>query len=263
MSVTSIVIPTFNGLPLLVSCVESIRSYTDTPYEIIVVDNGSRDGTLEYCRKQKLLFISLPSNVGFPIACNLGMSAASGDQILLLNNDVIVSKGWMTNMLNALYSEDNIGIVGPVINKVSGVQQVDCQYTDIRHFQKLANKWNVPDKSKWQLVERIVGVCFLFRRALMDTIGLLDERFSPGHYEDDDYCYRARSHGYKLLVCGDVLIHHEGSASFKQNNPDGWQNLIDRNHQQFIDKWHIDPHQFILPLKGEKGEMDLENILPL
>lgn len=252
MSTTSIVIPSCNGLPLLVSCLESIREYTDSPYEIIVVDNGSKDGTLEYCRKKKHIFISLPSNVGYPIACNLGMSAASGDQILLLNNDVIVSHGWLNNMLEALYSEKNIGIVGPVTNNVSGIQQVNCEYRDIQQFQEIASKWNAPDRSKWKMVERIVGVCFLFRRELMDTIGLLDERFTPGHYEDDDYCLRARSHGFKLVVCGDVLVHHEGSASFKEHFPDGWQNLINRNHQQFIDKWDIDPHQFIVSLNKEE-----------
>lgn len=253
MSVTSIIIPTFNGLSLLISCIESIRSYTDVPYEVIVVDNGSRDGTLEYCQKEKLLFISLPTNTGYPKACNLGMLAASGDQILLLNNDVIVSQGWLNTMLSALYSEEQIGIIGPVATHVNGVQQVECHYSDMNQFQQIAGEWNVPDRSKWQYAERIVGLCFLFRRELMDTIGMLDERFSPGHYEDDDYCFRARSHGYKLLVCRDVLIHHEGSASFKRDYPDGWQELIDRNHQLFIDKWQVDPHQFIFPSRGGEG----------
>lgn len=245
MSLTSIVIPTYDGLPLLSSCVDSIRQYTDAPYEIIVVDNGSRDGTLEYCLKEQLIFISLSENAGFPVACNLGMSMASGDQILLLNNDVIVSHNWLNNMLKALHSEERIGIVGPVTGSTSGIQQVDYNYENDQQFQELAQKWNISEPLKWITTERIVGLCFLFRRELMAAVGLLDEGFSPGHYEDDDYCFRARAHGYKLIVCGDVLVHHVGSASFKKEYPAGWQDIVARNHQRFIDKWHVNPHQFI------------------
>lgn len=75
---TSIIIPTYNGLKLLEACVESIRQHTASPYEIIVVDNASTDDTAAFCRKNKLTFISLPENRGFPAACNLGLQLASG-----------------------------------------------------------------------------------------------------------------------------------------------------------------------------------------
>ncbi|MHA0857008.1 glycosyltransferase family 2 protein [Paenibacillus sp. CMAA1364] len=246
MSLTSIIIPTYNGLHLLAPCIDAIRQYTAVPYEIIVVDNGSTDETLAYCLKESLIFISLPENLGFPIACNTGMSVASGDQVVLLNNDVIVSHHWLDHMLIALYSEDEIGIVGPMTRYVSGIQRVDYVYENSEQFHALARKWNISDPLIWHKTERIVGLCFLLRRELMNVVGLLDEQFSPGHYEDDDYCFRARAHGYKLIACGDVLVHHVGSASFKLLYPDGWQELIQRNHQLFIDKWHVNPHQFIV-----------------
>lgn len=85
----------------------------------------------------------------------------------------------------------------------------------------------------------------LFRREVMTSIGLLDEAYSPGHYEDDDYCYRARMQGYRLLVCRDVLVHHRGSASFQKTDPAAWKQLLERNRSIFIHKWHVDPLEYI------------------
>ncbi|MFC3748081.1 glycosyltransferase family 2 protein [Paenibacillus sp. GCM10012306] len=245
MTRTSIIIPTYNGLRLLRTCVEAIRTWTEVPYEIIVVDNGSQDETTEYCRAQKLAFISLPVNCGFPAACNLGLQLASGDEVLLLNNDVIVSAGWLSNLKAALYSAPDIGIVGPVTNYASGRQQVKTEYTDLPGYHEAAEIANAPDPRKWIGAKRLVGLCFLLKREVLESVGLLDERFSPGHYEDDDYCYRARQQGYRLLIAGDCLVHHEGSASFKEVYNSGWQDLLERNRSKFIDKWQVDPANFI------------------
>jgi GT2 family glycosyltransferase len=187
---TSIIIPSYNGKELVQSCVESIRKHTKEPYEIIVVDNGSEDRTIEYCLDEKITFVSLPMNVGFPGACNIGMKVASGDALLLLNNDVVVTENWLSNMLKCLCSSREIGIVGPCTNEVSGNQQV----------------------------ERLVGFCFLIKRELVERIGYLDEQFAPGYYEDDDYCHRAKQAGYELRIAGDVLVYHRGTASFKPFN---------------------------------------------
>ncbi|MCQ6559722.1 glycosyltransferase family 2 protein [Paenibacillus mendelii] len=238
MNKTSIIIPTYNGKELLKDCLYSIKRHTQIPYEIIVVDNGSTDGTADVCRQEGITFISLASNIGFPAACNMGLKLASGDTLLLLNNDVIVSRNWLQNMLNCLNSRADIGIVGPLTNYASGKQQIDMPYTNL---EEMANQLNEPDSGKWMHVDRIVGLCFLFKRDLMDQIGLLDERFSPGHFEDDDYCYRARGAGYKLRIAGDVFIFHHGSASFGRQEESRVKQLIESNRHKFIAKWGVDP----------------------
>lgn len=245
MSKASIIIPTYNGLDLLRRCIASIREHTDSPYEIIVVDNASTDGTAAWCMQEKLIVISLPTNVGFPAACNKGLQLSSGDILILLNNDTVVTPHWLSNMTAALGSAPDVGIVGPVTNYASGSQQVHYPFEDLAEFQRIAAEVNVTTPSSWRRVERIVGICFVFRRGLMETIGLLDERFSPGHYEDDDYCLRARMHGYSLLVCHDTLIYHEGSASFKREGTHKQHEIVERNYQMFKDKWQIDPRLFI------------------
>lgn len=243
--ITSIIIPTYNGLHLLRTCVEHIRAYTDAPYEIIVVDNGSRDGTDEYCIQEKLSLISLPENKGFPVACNWGIRAARGDNLLLLNNDVYVSPRWLSGLTDALHSSEDVGIVGPVTNYASGIQQVKVEYNDLSGFVSEADRRNTPGMPKWQEVRRIVGLCFMFKRSVMERVGLLDELYSPGHYEDDDYCYRARLAGFRMLIAFNVLVHHEGSASFRHRFPSGFKEIVERNRRRFLNKWKVDPLQFI------------------
>ncbi|MBD3920046.1 glycosyltransferase family 2 protein [Paenibacillus sp. PR3] len=245
---TSIVIPTNNGLPLLQRLIQSIRTYTDdriTPYELIVVDNGSSDGTAEWCVGRGITFIALSANAGFPAACNKGLRIASGDQLMLLNNDIVVTTNWLLNLSSGLAQEPGIGLVGPVTNYASGKQQVTYSFDGIEQFMRIAEQTNRPDPAARERVLRIVGLCMLIKREVYEKVGELDERFSPGHYEDDDYCLRVRMNGYGLMMCRDALIYHEGSASFRQQSEETVQQLLARNRQLFIDKWSIDPSTFI------------------
>lgn len=242
---TSIIIPTYNGLHLLTSCVAAIREHTPQNIEIIVVDNGSEDGTVEYCIKEGLTVISLPSNQGFPIACNKGLSIASGHYLLLLNNDVLVTPRWLHNLLTALESGSSIGMVGPVSNYVSGKQLIESTDNSIPEFMLRAEQNNSSDSTRWEDTRRLVGMCLLFKREVLERIGNLDEQFSPGHYEDDDYCYRACMKGYRLLICHDTMVYHAGSQSFRRDHPTGWHDLIERNRALFIHKWGVNPWEFM------------------
>jgi GT2 family glycosyltransferase len=242
LKTTSIIIPNFNGLSYLKDCIYSIREHTHLPYELIVVDNGSTDGSVDFCLSERVTIVSLGYNAGFPAACNLGLKVASGDALLLLNNDVIVTENWLFNMQRCLYSQEEIGIVGPMTNFASGAQQIDEPFTNIGD---MAARFNRPDRKKWKSTNRIVGMCMLFKRELLERIGYLDERFSPGHFEDDDFCYRARQAGFRLMICGDVFVFHHGSASFGRQGEERVQRLIRENRQKFLEKWGLDPLQFV------------------
>jgi GT2 family glycosyltransferase len=210
MTKASIIIPTYNRLDLLQRCILSIRQHTDSPYEIIVVDNASTDGTTAWCTRESLMLISLPRNVSYSVACNKGLRLSSSDTLVLLNNATVVTQDWLSNLSTALYSGTHIGIVGPVTNDASGSQQVHYPFEDLAEFQRIAAEVNAPDRAKWKRVEGLAGFCRVFHRSLVDKIGLLNERFSSGQYEHDDYCSRARLQGYSILVCHDTLIFHGG-----------------------------------------------------
>lgn len=245
MAMTSIIVPTYNAKELLSSCIRSIQLYTAVPYEIIVVDNGSTDGTAEWCKEQMLNVVQLPSNQGFPAACNAGLAAAAGDTLLLLNNDVIVSHNWLPCMLACLNSSADTGIVGPMANVASGKQKRKADYRTIRQFHLRAKRYNKHNPKRWRPMRRIVGLCFLFKREVLEKIGNLDEAFTPGYYEDDDYCYRARRAGFRLKMAGNVMVHHYGSVSFRREYRLRRSRLLAENRMKFIQKWGVDPRRFI------------------
>jgi GT2 family glycosyltransferase/Flp pilus assembly protein TadD len=238
----SIVILTFNQLEYTRECLESIKQYTPEPHEIIFVDNGSTDGTVEWLREiiskhSNCRLIENGSNFGFARGCNQGIEAATGDYILLLNNDVVVTENWLSGLLDCLQSEPNIGIVGPVTNNLSGIQQdPEAVYKTMGDMHAYARTFWMKNRHRRIPLRRIVGFCMLFRRSLVESIGLLDENFGTGNFEDDDYCLRAALEGYRNFVAGDVFIHHYGSRSFIGNKID-YAATLGGHRKIFSEKW--------------------------
>ncbi|WP_152396379.1 glycosyltransferase [Paenibacillus guangzhouensis] len=239
---TSIVIATFNKLNYNQLCIESIRKYTShLDYEIIVVDNNSTDGTVDWLNQQEdILAVFNTENFGFPKACNQGIELATGDHILLLNNDTIVTKDWLDNMLRCLHSDESIGAVGSVTNNCANYQSISVPYNTVEEMHQFAAEFNISDPEKWEERIRLIGYNLLIKNSVISQVGLLDERFTPGNYEDDDYCLRIRLAGYKLMLCKDTFIHHFGSTSFREN-VNGYLKLLNTNKQKFYEKWSIDP----------------------
>ncbi len=217
---TSIIILTHNQLKYTKECIESIRKYTDQQeYELIVVDNASNDGTVQWLQQQQdILMIENAENMGFPKGCNQGIRKAKGENILLLNNDVVVTKNWLKNLLTCLYAEKNTAAVGPVTNSASYYSAIPISYTNIQEMQEFASEFNQSNSEKWEERMKLIGFCMLIKKTVLDEIGLLDERFTPGNYEDDDISLRIYQKSYKLFLCRDTFIHHYGSASWKEDN---------------------------------------------
>ena len=238
--VTSIVIVTYNEVEYTRQCLDSIRLVTDEPYELIVVDNGSTDGTVEFLRAISDVRVILnDTNRGFPAAANQGMALATGKQVLLLNNDVVVTTGWLFRMLRALRSDPSIGLVGPCSNFVSGPQQVEAGYDGIAELDGFAWDWGKGRDGQMIDVRRLVGFCLLIKREVIDAIGQLDERFGIGCFEDDDIlrCLRGdRAAGYRAVIASDSFVHHYGSRTFIGSGVDGGT-LMRENHRRFQDKW--------------------------
>jgi glycosyltransferase involved in cell wall biosynthesis/Flp pilus assembly protein TadD len=253
---TSIVIVTHNQLGYTRLCLDSIRLRTDEPYELVLVDNGSDDGTPEYLERQAgARVIRNPDNRGFPAAANQGIRAASGRQVLLLNNDTVVTTGWLGRLLRALHGDPRVGLVGPCSNFVSGGQQVDVPYDDLAQLDGFAWDWGKANNRVAEDTDRLVGFCLLIRREVIDRIGLLDERFGVGCFEDDDYCRRAVQAGYRAVIARDAFVHHFGGRTFVGSGVD-FGALMGKNEQLFRQKWDqaAPPHQSEAPATGHQPE---------
>lgn len=235
----SFVILTFNQLDYTKLCIDSIRANCkDDTYEIVIVDNNSTDGTVEWLKDQKdIKVIFNEKNEGFPKGCNQGIEIANKDNdIFLLNNDTIIMQNSIFNMRMALYSERAIGAVGAVSNYVSNNQKVNVKFEEIDDYIKFALENNVVDEKSYEQRAKLVGFAMFIKREVLDEIGLLDERFTPGNYEDDDLSIRIAISGKKLLLAKDSYIHHFGSISFKKD-VQAYEKLLTCNREKFKEKW--------------------------
>jgi len=217
-SSVAIIIPVHDAWHYTQQCLESIRANTGPPSRMIVVDNGSTDETGDQLRRLAaggwpLQVISNDENLGYTIAANQGLRAADADHLVLLNNDTLVLPGWIEGLLFVLELDERIGIAGPKV--VSPAQ--DCimatgglifarsgSYLPIgRGAARHDPRFCTPEDRQY-----IEGSCMLITRRVIDAIGYLDEAYSPGYYEDADYCFRARAAGFRTVYSPFAEIIH-------------------------------------------------------
>lgn len=242
---TSIIILTHNRLEDTQLCLQSIELHTPEPHELIIVDNGSTDGFSDYLRQYQsthpnVRVIANKENLGFAAGNNQGLALAKGDYILLLNNDTIVTSGWLGRMQAVFTRHPDVGLVGPVTNNISGPQKIETGYHNRAEMDSFAAQWITEHTAQTGEFPRLVGFCLLVRRAVIDRIGGLDERYGSGNFEDDDFCLRATALGFKARVAVDSFVHHTGSQTFKALGID-YNHSLDKNWELFKSKWGIAP----------------------
>ncbi|MCC3377295.1 glycosyltransferase family 2 protein [Cohnella sp. REN36] len=250
---TSILILTLNNLAFTQRCLDSILRFTDLPYEIVFVDNGSTDGTTAWLREiaegsgGQLRALFNADNQGFAAGCNRAAAAARGQCLVLLNNDALVSPRWLSQLHAALYAEPSVAAAGPVSNCVLPLQQraLAAQPGSPEAFYAFADGYNRPNPGKWADVLAISGFCMLVKREAWETLGGLDTRFAIGGYEDIDFGYRVLRAGWRLRIAGDTYVYHEGNKSFEANRLDS-STIADRNRKTFIRRWGFNPERLIL-----------------
>lgn len=221
MQLVSIVIVTYNGLQVAtISCLESLFLETNgMDFEVIVVDNNSTDGTQRFLeelasRESRLKVVLNTVNRGFAGGNNDALQVACGDILVLLNNDTRVTRGWLTRIVEVLTEDKSIGMVGPATNSAGNEQNIFISGTSPEEIISEGALWKQKSQGDGFTTDKLCFFCVAFRRDLFEKIGMLDERFGLGFYEDDDYCIRVKRAGYSLKCLEDVFVYHQGSASF-------------------------------------------------
>lgn len=240
---TSITIVTFNNLKLTQLCVESIICNTTYPhYELIIVDNHSDDGTRNYLRYLSSRFESIhvilnAENRGFAAANNQGLKQATGDRLVLLNSDTVVPRGWLMSLLAHL-DDSETGLVGPVTNFVGNEAKITVPYVSLSQMDKFAADHMAAYRGQCFEIHMLAMFCVALRRDVFEAVGWLDEQFGLGMFEDDDYSYRVRAEGYRVVCARDTFVHHFGQAAFKKLMTSGeYDQLWKTNQAYFESKW--------------------------
>ena len=218
----SVVIPAYKNLALTQRCVESIYAAAGRrTFEVVVVDNASGDGTLQWLRdeagvRRDFVVVSNATNAGFAGGVNAGARVSRGTNIIICNNDVAVTDGWLDRLGEDFDADPRLAIVSPVTNYVGEGPQLeaaalDATYETRKDFGRLAASRDGPILP---VVDRLVFFCVAVRRSVFDSLGGLSEDFGLGNFEDDDFCVRARMSGATLAVDPRVFVYHQGSATW-------------------------------------------------
>lgn len=222
----SIIIVNYNGKDVLLTCLKSLEDLSYPNYELILVDNGSTDGSLKALAKLNTKFTLLQNdrNLGFAPANNQGVKVAKGEYLLLLNNDTIVSPDLLDKMVAKMESVKAIGAMQPKIYLMDKPGYLDNAGSFLNTIG-FSNHWGFgqkddPEFSKEREIFAAKGACLLTRASIVKKVGLFDDAFGS-YFEESDYCWRVWMAGWKVLYYPETFIYHKvGFTSSKQSAVD-------------------------------------------
>lgn len=243
--IIDIIIPTYNNSEYTVRCLRSIESNTLVPYRIIWVDDGSAitecQRVLDKLEGSEIEFKidGTIENKGFARTVNAGIRLSESDPIVLLNNDVTVTKGWLRKLLFGFKLDERVGIIGPVTNRCGSKQQYGrlARILGLSAVEKPDEFFNSREPAILSVDSNISYFCTAISRELVDTIGFLDEGFFNGG-EDDDYNDRARFAGFKTVIMLNCFVWHEHGATRRHvMNPEMGRRNSDLYYRKKAKRW--------------------------
>ena len=212
---TTIIIPNYNGLSFMEPCFESLKEQTVRDFKVLVVDNGSTDGSVEWLKEHRVPSIFLKENTGFSGAVNTGIRAADTPYVLLLNNDTRVEPGFVAAMERAMDQSPKIFSVSSKMIQMYHPELLD-DAGDMYSILGWAYQRGVGRSvNLYQKSCRVFSACAgaaIYRRAVFDEIGLFDE-LHFAYLEDIDVGWRAKLYGYDNVYCPDAAVYHVGSGT--------------------------------------------------
>jgi GT2 family glycosyltransferase len=238
----AVVILTWNALEWTKRCLAALRTVTVHPaWRLIVVDNGSTDGTVEWLQAAgDLTLVTNGTNLGYSKGCNIGIARrAAGEDVVLMNNDVVVTDpSWLTKLQDAAFSLPDTGVVGTrLVNE-------DGRIAHLGSYMPPSTPWgqqigglelDIKQAVRDRPVESVVFAHVYLREECIEAIGGLDEDFFA-YFEDTDYCLRAQRAGFGVRYTGAVTSVHVNNVSTRENGVDFWS-LFNKSARTFQRKW--------------------------
>ncbi|MBN3039013.1 MAG: glycosyltransferase family 2 protein [Candidatus Omnitrophica bacterium] len=231
---TDIIIPVWNLPQFTKECIESVFENTASPFHLIVVDNASESPTKDYLQKlaarhkDKITLLRNEKNLGFIKAVNRGIGASGGEYVCLLNNDTRVTKGWLEEIIKVAEGSHDIGIINANSNTLG------CKPKKGQSIEALAEELK-SYTGQYSELAWATGFCMLIKRKVIEKVGLFDEVFGMGNFEDADFCKRALERGYISVCARASYVYHRERQSFikfKEFSSD-----FSKLRQTFYAKW--------------------------
>ncbi len=229
-----LIIPVWNLKDYTQQCVESIIKNTEYPYRLIIIDNGSEKETKEYLEGLKkdsrlsgYVLIRNEENQGYTIATNQGLEASDAEYVCLHNNDTIVMKGWLKEMVKVAELSREVGIINPASNNLG---QRRPWYMSL---EKYAEKLKRLYSGSYIELATAIGFSYVIKREVINKIGMLKVGYGLGNFEDTEYCIRAARNGYKSVIAMGAYVWHAENASF--DLVDNYEEMFKKNQKMFYE----------------------------
>lgn len=251
-----IIIPVYNELGITKDCIDSILKNTDCPYRLIIIDNGSQPEVAVYLAGLKgvfhdFLLIRNEQNFGYVKAINQGIEQSASEFVCLLNNDTVVSEGWLSEMINVANDNVDLGIINPSSNTLAQTpakgQTIESYSASLKLF-----------KGKWGELGQCSGFCMLIKREVIEKVGILDENYEVGYFEEADYCRKAQKAGYRFARAKAAYVYHVERHTFDKR-PDK-EELFTKNRKLFESRWGKSLRVVCLISKPPKDTIDKDEI---
>ncbi len=224
--------------------IPSLLKHTRPPFELIFLDVGSLDGTGEYLEglaagmpNVRVEIVRAATDLDLPDATKESLAKVRGDYVVLLNNDTVVTNGWLNQLLGLVNFSPAIGMVGPMSNYAAPPQLVESipyritprtsgpgnrvgvslELVDVSAVERFAGEFREQSKGKWLETERLGGFCLLLKREVLRRVtnqGQLDKWTDLSLFDTDILSAKAREAGFTLAVCRDLFVHHFGTRTF-------------------------------------------------
>jgi GT2 family glycosyltransferase len=244
----SIVVPCCGMLEYTKLCVPSVLRHSRPPFELIFVDVGSLDGTAEYLAglqtglagRVRVEIVRTPTDLGLREACQQALRQTLGEFVCLLNNDTVVTHGWLNQLVGLVSFTETNGMAGPMSNMAAVPQLVETvpyrmfastgksvgnpggSLVDVAAVERFAESYRKENSKKWLHAERLGGFCLLIKRGVLDKIGpALDPWTDLSLFDTDILSAKVRELGYSLAVCRDLFVHHFGTRTFAHSAKSG------------------------------------------
>ena len=247
----SILVVTYNSREYLAPFFRSLRRNTSYPsYEVIVVDNRSNDGSAEeirrYAAADPRIHVKISErNLGFAGGNNAAAKMATGEYLILLNPDTILTAGWIEKLIRPLQEDPSIGMTAPVSNFSGNETKVNASHRSIGEMERFAAERARDKRGESLEIPAVPLFCGVIKRSLWQELAGLDEGFEIGTFEDDDFSLRLQRSGYRMVTAEDCFIHHFGNGSFGKLKSEESVRIFEQNRKRFESKWGIEwqPHR--------------------